>query len=94
VNEAGWTLSPWADYRARVVIELNTLRTLYEHGYRVSVFCRACGRHGFLDVPALLAAGHGERAVVGLPVRCRRCGRRGELSILWDPLRPPRGGAC
>lgn len=75
------------DYRARVVIELNTLRTLYEHGYRVSVFCRVCGRHAFPDVPALLAAGHGARAVVGLPVRCQGCGGRGELSILWDSLR-------
>jgi hypothetical protein len=81
-----------ADYRLGVVTELNTLRALYEHGYRLSVFCRACGRHGFLDIPMLLAAGHGERAVVGLPVRCQVCGGRGELSILWDPLRPLRGG--
>jgi len=70
-----------------VVTELNTLRTLYEHGYRISVFCRPCGRHVFLDVPALMAAGHGERTVVGLPVRCQDCGGRGELSILWDPRR-------
>ncbi len=83
------------DWRIRsgVVIELNTLQMLYEHGYRVSVFCRACGRHAFLDVPGLLAAGHGERAVVGLPVRCQGCGGRGELSILWDALHPLRGGA-
>ena len=75
-----------------MVIELNTLRALYEHGYRVSVFCRGCAWHVFLDAPALIAAGHGEQAVVGLPVRCQCCGRRGELSILWDPLRPLRGG--
>jgi hypothetical protein len=86
------------DYRPVVVIELNTLRALYEHGYRLSVFCRACGRHVFLDIPTLLASGYGERAVVGLPVRCQVCGGRGELSILWDPsrgaspLRPLREG--
>jgi hypothetical protein len=68
-----------------VVIELNTLRTLHEHGYRLSVFCRPCGRHAFLDLPALMAEGEGERAVVGLRVRCRVCGGRGELSIIWDP---------
>ena len=80
------------DYRACVVIELNTLRALHDHGYRMSVFCRTCGRHVSLDSVALIAAGHGARAVVGLPVRCQVCGGRGELSILWDPLRPLRGG--
>jgi hypothetical protein len=78
---------PPGHYCGCVVIQLDTLRALYEHGYRLSVFCRPCGRHVCLDIPILLAAGHGERAVVGLPVRCHRCGRRGELSILWDPLR-------
>jgi hypothetical protein len=68
-----------------VVIELNTLRALHEHGYRLSVFCRTCGRHVFLDLPALIAAGEGARVVVGLRVRCRVCGGRGELSIIWDP---------
>jgi hypothetical protein len=68
-----------------VVIELNTLLTLHEHGYRLSVFCRPCGRHVFLDLPALIEAGEGAREVVGLGVRCRVCGARGELSIIWDP---------
>jgi hypothetical protein len=67
-----------------MVIELNTLRALHEHGYRLSVFCRACCRHMSLDSVALMAAGHGERAVMGLPVRCQVCGGRGELSILWS----------
>ncbi len=71
----------------RVVIELDTLRALHEHGYRLSVFCRPCGRHVFLDLPALIAAGQGARAIVGLRVRCRDCGGRGELSIIWDRLR-------
>ena len=72
------------DYRGRMVIQLNTLRALHEHGYRVSVFCRPCARHVFLDLPALVAAGMGERAVVGLSIRCARCGARGELSVIWD----------
>jgi len=63
------------------VIELNTLRILHEHGYRLSVFCRSCGRHRFLDLTVLIDAGQGERAVVGLRVRCARCGRRGELCL-------------
>jgi hypothetical protein len=70
-----------------MVIQLNTLRSLHEHGYRVSVSCRACGRHVFLDLPALVAAGQGERAVVGLAIRCACCGTRGELSVIWDCLR-------
>jgi len=70
-----------------VVIELNTLRALHEYGYRLSVFCRPCGRHGFLDLRALIDAGQGARSVVGLPVRCTRCAHRGELSILWDGRR-------
>ena len=65
-----------------VVIEVNTLRAFHEHGYRVSVFCRCCARHICLDIPPLLAAGYGERAVVGLRVRCQVCGGRGRLSIL------------
>jgi len=74
-----------------MVIQLNTLRALHEHGYRVSVSCRPCGRHVFLDLPALVAAGAGERAVVGLPVRCVRCGGQGELSVIWDCLRRDPG---
>ena len=70
-----------------MVIVLDTLRTLHEHGYRLSVFCRPCGRHVFLDLPALMAAGEGERSVVGLRLRCRLCGGHGELSIIWEGLR-------
>ena len=69
-----------------MVIELNTLRALQEHGYRLNVFCRPCGRHVFLDLPALIAAGEGGRAVVGLRTRYQVCGGRSELSILWDRL--------
>jgi len=79
-----WTASVPPRYRVRVVIELNTLRALYDHGYRVTVFCRACGRHGRLDLPRMLANGQGDRAVLGLPLRCAQCGGRGELSILWS----------
>lgn len=70
-----------------MVIELNTLRALHEHGYRLSVFCRSCGRHVLLDLSTLIQAGQGERSVVGLPVRCGRCGRGGELSVLWSGRR-------
>jgi len=73
-----------SDYRGSVAIQLNSLRDLHEHGYRVSVFCRPCGRHVFLDLPALVAAGAGERAVVGLSIRCARCGGQGEVSVIWD----------
>lgn len=73
-----------------MAIELNTVRALHEHGYRLSVFCRPCGRHVFLDLAALIAAGEGERAVVGLRVRCQMWGGRGDLSIIWDRLN--RGG--
>ena len=70
-----------------MVVELDALRALHEHGYRLNVFCRSCSRHVFLDLPALIAAGEGGRAVVGLRVRCRVCHGRGELSIIWDRLR-------
>jgi hypothetical protein len=67
-----------------VVIELDTLRTLHEHGYRLSVFCRPCGRHAFLDLPALIAVGEGGR---GRGLARALAGGRGELFILWDRLR-------
>ena len=51
---------PTDHYCGCVVIQLDTLRALYEHGYRLSVFCRPCGRHVCLDIPTLLAAGHGD----------------------------------
>jgi len=63
------------DYCGEMNIQLNTLRALHQHGYRMSVFCRPCARHVFLDLPALVATGIGERAVVGLSIRCVRCGR-------------------
>jgi hypothetical protein len=70
-----------------VVIELDTLRALHEHGHRLSVFCRPCCRHVFVDLPALIADDQGGRKVVGLWVSCDTCGYRSELSIIWDPHR-------
>lgn len=85
-------LRDWLDGRcrpslpSRVVIELDTLRALHEHGYRLSVFCRTCSRHVFLDLPAMIASGEGGRKVVGLRTRCQVCRGRGELSIIWDSV--------
>jgi hypothetical protein len=63
-----------------VSIEIDTLGALHEHGNRLSAFCRPCGRHEFLDLPALIAGGQGEHRVVGLRLRCRVCGGRGFVS--------------
>jgi hypothetical protein len=67
-----------------VAITLDTLAKLHAHGYQLSVFCRPCGRHVFLDLSALMATGQGERPLVGLRLRCRVCGARGEMSVIWE----------
>jgi hypothetical protein len=42
-------------------------------GYVVSAWCRACQRTVLLDLPALVAGGHGDVPLIQLPLRCR-CG--------------------
>jgi hypothetical protein len=43
------------------------------HGYVVSAWCRACQHTVRLDLPALVADGHGDVPLIHLPLRCR-CG--------------------
>ena len=66
-----------------VVIVLDTLRAALEHGYVINAYCRACDRHAFLDLNALIAAGRGQRKIVGLSVRCQKCRGQGEISLIW-----------
>jgi hypothetical protein len=87
----GESVQYWLDYAHHVCLPSDVFRPRHaphasRHGYRLSVFCWPCGRHVFLDLPALIAAGEGAREVVGLRVRCRVCGGGGELSIIWDSL--------
>ena len=66
-----------------MVEAIDTLRKVFESGYVINAHCRTCGRNGFLDLTALIAAGHGERRLVGLRLRCVVCRGRGELSLIW-----------
>jgi hypothetical protein len=43
------------------------------HGYSVSAWCDACQHTVRLDLPALVAGGHGSVPLIHLPLRCR-CG--------------------
>jgi hypothetical protein len=74
-------------YRATVVIDLDTLRKVFKHGYLINAYCRSCDRHTFLDLAALIDAGFGERRVVGLVLRCSRCQSRAEVSLIWPGRR-------
>jgi hypothetical protein len=49
-------------------------------GYDVSAWCRACQHTVGLDVGALVTGGHGDVALIHLPLRCR-CGS-GEFGII------------
>ena len=53
-----------------------TVRSTLESGHHVLARCDACARAAPLDLPALVAAGRGEVALLHLPLRCA-CGSRG-----------------
>ncbi|HEY6484248.1 MAG TPA: hypothetical protein VIY54_12060 [Steroidobacteraceae bacterium] len=65
------------------MLTIDTLRKVHEHHGAISAHCRACERHAWLALPALIEAGLGDRLIVALHVRCTMCGRRGEISIIW-----------
>ena len=52
--------------------DLPTPRSIPQ-GYVVSAWCRACQHTVRLDLPALVAGGHGDVPLIHLPLRCR-CG--------------------
>jgi ribosomal protein L44E len=64
-------------------IVIDTLGKVHKAGYHVSVFCRTCDRHTWIDLAALIAAGHGERPFIRARFRCRDCGAIGETSMIW-----------
>jgi hypothetical protein len=64
---------------ARVTDDLPTPRNM-PPGYAVSAWCRACQHTVQLDLAALAAGGHGDVALIHLPLRCR-CGS-GEFGII------------
>jgi len=70
-----------------VAISIDTLAKVHEYNGRISVYCMRCDRHAWLDLPSLIASGHGAREVVGLRLRCKTCGAPGHLSIVWDGRR-------
>ena len=43
--------------------------------HTVSAYCPACNRFAELDLPGLVAAGHGDVPLVRLALRCSECGQ-------------------
>ena len=59
-------------------IVIETLGDLLDHGYGLSAACRACGRHGRVDVAGAAERLGRSRSYVGgrLPLGCGACGSR------------------
>lgn len=70
------------------MIDLGTVRGLYEHDHELWAYCSKCDRWSAIDLGALIAAGHGDRR---LPLRstCEVCSSPGELQV--RPPVPTRG---
>jgi len=49
---------------------------------RVTATCSHCHRDSILDLDALVAAGHGLKPLISLPLRCGECGGRGHGIIV------------
>ncbi len=79
-------VSRFHELPSHVVIELDTLRALHEHGYCLSILCRPCRRHVFLDLPALIADGQGSRKVVGLRLRYATCAIAASYRLSGIPI--------
>jgi hypothetical protein len=74
------------------MVTLDTLRALHEHEHQLAAYCPTCKRWAVLDLPALIAAGHGDRCCIGQRARCRDCGGRGEWQVRAPALKPGIGG--
>ena len=61
-----------------IVIDTLRARHEHEHGYTLHAYCCRCSRWADIDLPALIAAGQGERRPP-LYARCKVCGDRGQL---------------
>jgi hypothetical protein len=61
--------------------ELPTPRD-YASVHRVDAVCTACDHWAVLDLPALVAAGHGDVPLVHLPLRCAACGAVGHRVVV------------
>lgn len=65
-------------------VEIWTVRSYVEEGYSASLWCEACREwRGSPDLPALVAAGQGEKPLRDLPLTCARC--RGRLGLTIKP---------
>ena len=65
------------------MIDLGSIAGLYERQHELHAYCMRCDRWQELDLPLLIARGHGSRRLP-LRVRCTRCGNPGVLQV-----RPP-----
>jgi hypothetical protein len=66
------------------MVNLGTLRGLYERRHQVAAYCPSCRHWAVLDLEGMVRAGRGDMPVKALRPRCRRCGREGEKQV-----RPP-----
>jgi hypothetical protein len=54
----------------------------YLNLHRVDAACRSCDHITTLDLAALVASGHGDTALIHLPLRCSQCGAMGHGIII------------
>jgi hypothetical protein len=54
----------------------------YANLHRVDDACRSGNHIVTLDLPALIASGHGDTPLIQLPLRCGNCGGKGPSIIV------------
>jgi len=65
---------------------------MYAGLHQVHAVCRHCSRVVPLDLPAIITAGHGDTALIALPLRCTRCSKTGHSIIVSGWLEQPHPG--
>ena len=75
---------------AQTMADQPTPRTTLAAHHKVTTWCPHCGHVSELDLPELIAAGHGDTPLLELPLRCARCGeRRFQLTVAWAGRKAP-----
>ena len=64
-----------------MLIQIKTLRDLYENGFILETHCIACLRFVPVDLEEMITEGKGDRSYIGKKPTCRKCGQKGEWQI-------------
>jgi hypothetical protein len=64
-----------------MLIQIKTLRDLYENDLVLETHCIACLRFVPVDLEQMIAEGKGDGSYIGKKPSCRKCGQKGEWQI-------------